>query len=104
MLPMTVLRRFDCVLAPTKAKVLGPRLAVRRMSRRWGSCSARQTITMNPALIQAAPTCIDYVMVHELVHLIEPSHSLRFYRLLDRAMPNWRERKRRLANAAIRWV
>lgn len=77
-------------------------LRVRQMRRRWGSCTARGTITLNPALLQVTPSCIDYVIVHELVHLLEPSHSPRFYRLLGRAMPDWRKRRGRLAGVGYR--
>jgi len=74
------------------------------MRRRWGSCSARGTITINPALLQAPSPCVDYVLVHELLHLIEPSHSSRFFRLFDRALPDWRQRRQRLAETEVRWV
>jgi predicted metal-dependent hydrolase len=77
-------------------------LRVREMKRRWGSCTVRGTITLNPALVQVAPSCIDYVIVHELVHLIEPRHSPRFYRLLGRVMPDWRQRRERLASVGYR--
>jgi predicted metal-dependent hydrolase len=80
------------------------RLCVRRMSRRWGSCTAAGTISINPALIQTPVPCIDYVLVHELLHVIEPAHSARFYGLLDRAMPDWRDRRQRLSRAEVRWL
>ena len=85
-------------------KGVTPKLRVRRMARRWGSCAADSTITMNPILLQAPTSCVDYVLVHELVHLLEPAHSPRFYRMLSRAMPDWRDRRERLAKAAIRWA
>ena len=77
-------------------------LRVRRMARRWGSCSPHGTITLNPELLQAPAACVDYVLVHELVHLLEPRHSPRFYRLLTRAMPDWERRRARLARAEVR--
>ena len=77
-------------------------LRVRQMQRRWGSCTARGTITLNPALLQVPPSCIDYVIAHELVHVLEPRHSPRFFRLLGRAMPDWEKRKGRLAGVACR--
>lgn len=81
---------------------LDVQLRVRRMKRRWGSCTAQGTITINPELLQAPASCIDYVLVHEMLHLIEPHHSPRFYRLLSRAMPDWEQRRSRLAKAAHR--
>jgi predicted metal-dependent hydrolase len=77
---------------------------IRRMTRRWGSCTARGVITLNPLLIQASLSCVDYVIAHELVHLLEPSHSPRFYRLLDNVMPDWRRRREKLAGATIRYA
>jgi predicted metal-dependent hydrolase len=85
-------------------KEVKPAFRVRRMTRRWGSCTAGGTVTLNPALIQAPASCVDYVLVHEMVHLLEPTHSPLFYRALTRAMPDWRDRRERLANAAIRWA
>ena len=66
---------------------------LRHMTRRWGSCSSRRVITMNPLLVQAPSECIDYVLAHELVHLLEFGHTPRFYQLLGRVMPDWKERE-----------
>jgi predicted metal-dependent hydrolase len=52
-------------------------------------------------LIQAPKPHIDYVVVHELSHLVERNHSPRFYLLLDRMMPGWRERRRQLNESRI---
>jgi predicted metal-dependent hydrolase len=79
-------------------------LRIRRMTRRWGSCTSRGVITMNPLLIQASPTCVDYVLAHELVHLLELSHSARFHRFMDQAMPDWRKRREELTRMPIRPV
>ena len=73
-----------------------PKLIVRKMARRWGSCTRRGTITLNVDLIKVPRTFIDYVIVHELCHLRVHSHSPGFYKLLTRAMPDWRQRKERL--------
>ena len=98
------LKRVEMIRKTTSLLALVvPQLRVSRMARRWGSCSPRGTITVNPSLVQAAIPCVDYVLTHELVHLLEPSHSPRFYRLLTRAMPEWESRKERLKLAAVRW-
>jgi predicted metal-dependent hydrolase len=68
----------------------------RAMPRRWGSWSRRGRITLNPDLIRAPTRCIDYVITHELVHLIHPHHGAAFYELLEALMPDWRSRKQRL--------
>ena len=77
-------------------------LRIRRMTTRWGSCTSRAVITMNPLLIQAAPACVDYVLAHELVHLLELRHSRRFYDILAGVMPDWKEREQSLKRTAIR--
>ncbi|GAB4118616.1 MAG: SprT family zinc-dependent metalloprotease [Wenzhouxiangellaceae bacterium] len=72
---------------------------IKRMSTRWGSCNPRaRRIWLSLELIKQPLECIDYVMVHELVHLHEASHNHRFHALMDQCMPDWRER-RRLLNA-----
>jgi predicted metal-dependent hydrolase len=78
-----------------------PTLAVRAMSRRWGSCSKRGTITLNVDLVKVPLPYIDYVIVHELCHLKIHNHSPAFYRLLTRVMPDWRERKERLEGFGV---
>lgn len=73
-----------------------PRLQVRKMSRRWGSCSPSGTITLNVDLVKASSLCIDYVIMHELCHLKVMNHGAEFYTLLSRYMPDWEQRRRRL--------
>jgi predicted metal-dependent hydrolase len=68
----------------------------RSMPRRWGSLSTNGKISLNPDLIRAPTMCIDYVITHELVHLIHPHHGQAFYELLGALMPDWRSRKERL--------
>lgn len=71
----------------------GPRLLIRKMKRRWGSCNTRNKITLNEELIKTPTRCIDYVIMHELCHLIYRNHDHQFYTLLSRLMPDWKERK-----------
>ncbi len=73
-----------------------PALAIRPLSSRWGLTRPTGRITLNVKLIQAPVACIDYVLYHELCHLIEPNHSPAYYRLLDRTLPDWRARRERL--------
>jgi len=73
-----------------------PTLSVRRMKTRWGSCGRNGRILLNLRLIQAPLDLIDYVIAHELCHLKEHNHSKRYYALLDVAMADWHDRRRRL--------
>jgi len=82
----------------TKAE---PRVIIRKMKTRWGSCSKRGTIMLNTELVKTPTECIDYVIVHELCHLRERSHTPAFYRLLSRCMPDWERRKARLEKVVI---
>lgn len=70
------------------------------MTVQWGSCSPSGRITLNPLLVKAPRECIDYVLLHELCHLLHHNHSPKFYRTLDRHMPNWRAVKEKLDNMA----
>ena len=75
--------------------IVGQRAAevrVRDMRTRWGTCSvARRRIWLSLQLVQKPPACLRCVMTHELIHLLEPSHSPRFWTLMDRFCPDWRE-------------
>lgn len=86
-------------------RMLGVRVAgwtVRRMKTRWGSCSPhRGTIRLGLELATRPIACAEYVLVHEMVHLLEPSHGPRFYRLMDRFLPDWRERRDTLERVPV---
>lgn len=67
------------------------RFFVQRMKTKWGSCSpARGSIRLNTELAKKPPQCLEYVIVHELSHLIERRHNDLFVQLLDRHIPQWR--------------
>ncbi|MBL1255944.1 M48 family metallopeptidase [Methylocystis sp. Sn-Cys] len=70
-----------------------PALSVAPMKQRWGSYSANGRITLNVDLIRAPVFCIDYVVLHELLHARYSKHGRAFFNLLDQMMPDWRERK-----------
>jgi predicted metal-dependent hydrolase len=79
------------------------RCFVQRMKTRWGSASPqRQTIRLNTELAKKPPTCLEYVVAHELSHLIVPTHSPAFVGLLDRYLPSWREIRNELNRLPVR--
>ncbi len=64
---------------------------IRKMKTRWGSCNFQAgRIWLSLELAKKPMHCLEYVIVHEMAHLIEPSHNRRFWGILDRLMPNWR--------------
>lgn len=78
-----------------------PKLITRTMQKRWGSCTGKGTITLNTDLVRAPLVCIDYVIIHELCHLIQPNHDKKFYRLVSAAMPDWEKWKDRLERTVL---
>lgn len=66
------------------------RLTIRKMKRKWGSCSSRKRITVNSELIKLDDSLHQYVIIHELCHLIHPNHGKDFYGLLGDLCPGWK--------------
>ncbi len=67
------------------------KFTIRKMKTRWGSCTpALRTIRINLELAKKPRHCLEYIVVHELVHLLEPSHNKRFVALMDKYLPKWR--------------
>ena len=67
---------------------------IRQMKTRWGSCNPYKSyINLNIELIKKPRACIEYVVFHELVHLLHPDHSKKFYEHLSLYMPDWQKRK-----------
>ncbi len=73
-----------------------PELQIRQMSTRWGSCTSQGKVILNPELIKAPKGCIDYVIIHELCHLVHHNHTKSFYDLQEIIMPDWKKWKERL--------
>ena len=71
-------------------------LSIKRMDKRWGYCTIDGHISLNLRLICAPRCCIEYVITHELCHLIHRNHSKEFYALLTKEMPHWEKWKNKL--------
>ena len=79
------------------------RLHIQRMKTRWGSCNtAKRSIRLNTDLAKKPPECLEYILVHELIHLIESTHNDRFVSLMDQHLPNWRHRRDQLNSLPVR--
>jgi len=79
-----------------KMAVVPVSVKINSATSRWGSCSAKKSLNFSWRLIMADEEVIDYVVVHELAHLIEMNHSARFWAVVELTLPDYRERKTRL--------
>jgi predicted metal-dependent hydrolase len=94
----SVIARWSLVLGVTVEDFY-----VQQMKTKWGSCNHRAgTIRLNTELAKKPNECLEYVVVHEMVHLLEPTHNARFIALMERFMPNWRLRRDRLNQLPVR--
>jgi predicted metal-dependent hydrolase len=84
-----------------RLRIPKPPLMICSMQKRWGSHTPGGRIILNTRLIAARRDCIDYVIAHELCHVVEPNHSARFFRLLRRFMPDWERRKEMLERSTV---
>ncbi len=73
-----------------------PVYSIKRMKNRWGSCTPKGQIILNPELIRVPSKCLEYVIVHELCHLLQPNHGPDFFRLLEGCLPDWKRWKDKL--------
>lgn len=70
---------------------------IRKMKTKWGSCNNKDgNLWFNIELVKKPKVCIEYIVVHELVHLLERNHNKHFVLLMNRFLPDWKERKRQL--------
>jgi len=74
-----------------------PEIKYRSMKSRWGSCRyTKASLSFNTALAHVPDTCVDYVVMHEFCHFIQPDHSPAFHALMTKLMPDWKARKKAL--------
>lgn len=79
-----------------KYDVAPKELQIKQMKYRWGSCTTKGNIILNPELIKAPIACIEYVIIHELCHLVHRNHTKAFFALQSREMPDWEKWKMKL--------
>jgi predicted metal-dependent hydrolase len=82
-----------------KYKIEKPALYIRQMEKRWGSCTKTGKIILNTQLIKAPKGSIEYVVIHELCHLVHRNHNKDFYALQNKLFPNWEKWKEKLEHA-----
>lgn len=99
-LALETLKQKIPVLIAEWQKVIGVEVKewrLRKMKTRWGSCNPQaRRIWLNTALAQKPLACLEYVIVHEMTHFLERRHNAHFYQLMDRFLPDWRDRRARL--------
>jgi hypothetical protein len=91
-------RRLLKSALPPLIGVWEPRLSVtvsgffvQQMKTKWGSCNpTSRTIRLNTELAKKPKECLEYIVVHEMIHLLEPTHNARFVAMIDQSMPTWR--------------
>lgn len=91
---------FDKVFK--KYNLIKPSIYIKKMKTLWGNCTpAKNKITLNEYLLKADLRCIQYVVLHELTHLLYPYHNSDFYNFLTVQMPDWKERKTELDKEVV---
>jgi len=85
-----------------KYNIAKPNLQIKKMKTLWGSCTpAKNKVTLNEYLLKADLRCIQYVILHELTHLLYPYHNKEFYAFLTIQMPDWKVRKEQLDREVV---
>lgn len=93
-----LLRKWQAIMGVQPGKLL-----VQRMKTKWGSCNPQTgLIRLNTDLAKKPPEHLEYVIVHELAHLIEPSHNARFVSLMNLLMPKWQHYRDELNTLPVR--
>ena len=79
------------------------RFYIQRMKTKWGSCThQKQSIRINLELVKKPPMCLEYIVVHEMIHLIEPTHNANFMALMKHHMPQWKAHRDTLNRLPVR--
>lgn len=86
----------ESLLLFSKYNIQKPAVQIKKMQKRWGSCSFEGKIILNLELIKASKGSIEYVVIHELCHLIHHNHTKTFYDLQESIMPDWKKWKEKL--------
>jgi predicted metal-dependent hydrolase len=95
---MPLIAKWESIIDVTVAD-----LFIRRMKTKWGSCNhAACTIRLNTDLAKKPPECLEYLVVHEMIHIHEPTHNARFRSLMDLHLPNWEHLRQRLNELPVR--
>lgn len=90
---------LDCCYQNFSRKIPKPNLRIRKMTTRWGVCNYKDIIvTLNLELIKRDTSCLDYVIYHELSHLIEANHSPNFWKIVEENCPNYKNIRRDMKN------
>jgi hypothetical protein len=81
------------------------RVFVRQMKTKWGSCNSRAlAIRLNTELAKKPKECLEYIVVHEMAHLLEPTHNTRFVALMDQFLPSWQFSRQKLNRLPVQHV
>jgi predicted metal-dependent hydrolase len=93
-----LLAKWEPILGVKSAKCF-----IRRMKTKWGSCNiTSRNILLNTDLAKKPPQCLEYILVHEMVHLLEPTHNPRFVAFMDSFIPKWRSCRQLLNQLPVR--
>lgn len=79
------------------------RISIRNPKTRWGSCSEKGNLNFSYKLLFLPDVLADYIVVHELCHLAELNHSAKFWQLVAKTLPDYKERRKALRNKKGRW-
>ena len=92
-----IIRKWEAIMGLEVKK-----LFVRKMKTHWGSCNCgKQTLRLNSELVKHTPECLEYVIVHEMLHIIEKGHNRNFYRLLTQYIPQWKMIRKKMNKREI---